>query len=293
MTSPTATRAGRLAACLLLMLLAACAHAGGPADPPHGDGELAECCRDVERLPPVLVTLADPAAPLIGRTIGTIVWRHGHLRGTPATSLVAERLRPLDILLVTHKGRLSNHTLPGLLVHAAVHLGSEDELRREGLWAHPAVTPHHAAVRAGKTVIEADQHGVHLSSLASVLDSDRAAVVRPLLAGSARRREALTEFFARIGRPFDFNFDAESEDCDYCAELVSRVLPELDLPVHRAYGRALVLPDDLARKAVTGEGKLSLVLYVRVGQSGWEAASGDALAADLAAEWGAEAGPAR
>lgn len=70
---------------------------------------MADCCIDIEpeRLPPLLVASIEPAAPIIGRVIGNIAWRDGHLARADARHHVEAELRPLDIVVVSSKGRLS------------------------------------------------------------------------------------------------------------------------------------------------------------------------------------------
>ncbi len=273
----------------LLLPLAGCVGlpgaGGAPGDAAAAD-PLAACCVDVERWPPLLVAAADPAAPLVGRTIGSVVWRPGALAGEPgARAALLGHLKPLDIVLNSHRGRLSNHALPGLFAHAAAYLGTEAELRAAGVWDDPRVVPHHAAIRAGRSFIEADKDGVHLSAAEGILDADRVAVVRPCLARPERRRTALTAYFAAVGGPFDFNFDARTADRVFCAELVHRVLADVDVPERPAYGRTVVVPDEFAKAAATAGSGVSFVLYLRGGPGGWEQVPRAGLVADLAAAW--------
>lgn len=272
-----------------LLALAGCASLTPqphPAASAADDPAAASCCLDVERYPPLIVRIADPVAPLIGRTVGAIVWRKGYLNDDPdAQAEVLRQLRPLDIVLVSNKGRLSNHALPGVFSHAAVYLGTEKQLRRAGVWNDPRIREHRGAIAAGSVFIEADKDGVHLSPAGVVLNVDRLAVVRPQLANTGRRKQALVDYFAALGGRFDFRFDAGTRDCVFCTELVSRVIPELQLRERDAYGRSLIVPDELANAAAGHDPALSFVLYIRGDRKRWERASRAALESDLASYW--------
>lgn len=90
------------------------------------------CCASIERYPRWLVRVADPAAPVIGSAIAAVNWRHGLLARYPAAQAHLVRdLRPLDILVTGHEGRLSNRLIPGHFTHALTYLGNERELRLE------------------------------------------------------------------------------------------------------------------------------------------------------------------
>ena len=132
--------------------------------------------------------------------------------------------------------------------------------------------------------LEADSKGVHLSLARTTLETDRALVVRPRVDG-ARRREALEQFLATLGTPFDFHFDADTPDCVFCTELIQRVLPELRLKHHRVYGRNLVFPDEVARVALDGHPRLKPRLYVVGDRQGWRIAPVGQARADIDAEW--------
>lgn len=267
----------RIIVLLCAAWLASCAHGGGA-------GGAGGCCASVERYPAWLVEALEPAAPVIGRIVGSIVWRDGYIPAAGGARRIADALRPLDILVTGSKGRLSNHAIPGHFVHFAVHLGSEAQLRRAGLWNDPRVVPHHAALEAGRVFIEADHRGVHLSTAETVLSADHVAVLRPQLAPQ-RRRRATGDFLDHAGSRFDFLFDSAEDVRLYCAELVCHLLPELRMPKRNVYGRSTIIPDDVVLRAARGQGLLRLVLYVRARPGKWEQASPADLVEDIARAW--------
>ncbi len=262
--------------------LAGCTHV------PSKDGltaaaEKGACCVHVERYPSWLVAIAEPVAPLVGRTIAHVVWREGYLAGEAEREILAQ-LRPLDVLLVSSKGRLSGHVIPGLFGHMAVHLGNEAELRAMGVWNEPSVRRHRDAIRDGATVIESDHKGVHLSRPSRVLNGDRVVVLRPRLSSPARRR-VLESFYDHLGGRFDFHFDSGDSECVYCAELIDHVAPELHLPRRIAYGRQTIIPDDAAIHAARGLIPFHFLLYVEGDGKGSRRSTRRKLIADIEAEW--------
>lgn len=235
------------------------------AIPPAGD----PCCSNAERHPPGLVAVLDGVSPVFGRMVALVRWRIGHIGRHPeAKQAILAELRPLDIVLVSNKQRLSGHTIPGLFGHAAVYLGSEQQLRSAGLWV--AVGPkEREAISRGMVFLEADNKGVHLSLARTALETDRVLVLRPALDGRQRRTTALKHFLAALGTPFDFHFDLDTPECVFCTELIHRVLPELGLKSHRVYDRNLIFPDEVARAALDGHLRLKPQLYVVGDRQGW------------------------
>lgn len=270
---------GLLWAALSLALLAGCAGIDRAQD--AGD----PCCRDAERHPEGVVAVIDAVAPVFGRAVALVRWRTGYLHFHPqARQTILAELRPLDIVLVSNKQRLSGHTIPGLFGHAAIYLGTERQLREAGLWS--AVNEkERKAIARGMLFLEADNKGVHLSLAQATLETDRALVVRPLIDGTRRRREVLAQYLAALGTPFDFRFDADTPDCVFCTELIQRVLPELRLKTHRVYGRNLVFPDEVARSALDGHPRLKPRLYVVGDRQGWRITPVVKARADINTEW--------
>lgn len=250
----------------LLVVTASCAQTPVLTTVPAGRDE---CCASIERYPKWLIRAADPAAPLIGKTIGAVNWRHGHLARYPALRAdLSARLRPLDILITGHEGRLSNRLIPGLFTHALTYLGDERDLRRMGLWDDPAVKPHHDDIRAGRTIIHSDSRGVKLITPDEALDVDRVVVLRPVCALTPRRKQAELMFFSHLGGKFDYRFDSGEDRRLYCVELIAHAMPYLNLPTRQVYGRTMIVPDEVLSKTVLAGGTLRFVRYLDAGPNG-------------------------
>lgn len=276
---------------LLLVALAGCvtrpgANELGPEPPPPA---IRKCCSNVERYPDWLVAVLDPIAPVIGRFVAAVEWRDGHLNGRDgAVQLLKQHLQPLDIVLVTSAGRLTNATLPGLFKHSAIYLGSEADMRRLGVWSDAVARAQAQGILAGKRFIEADQNGVHLSSTETVLNVDYLLVLRPALGSRVERRRAMRFLLGAVGQPFDFRFDADTADCLYCSELVRRAFPGLPVEARHIYGRHVFVPDQFADLAASRPSLLRPVFYLVGDRDGWERRSPARLRGDLERYWAAQ-----
>ncbi|MCO5162892.1 MAG: hypothetical protein M9939_17290 [Mesorhizobium sp.] len=272
-------RAAVAAGLALVALLSACTHDPGRT---AGGGQ---CCGDAERQPRWLVAAVEPFAPVFGEIVGPITWRHGYLDDEAIQKRFVTGLRPLDIVVVSSKGRLTGRLIPGLFQHATVYVGSESELRALGMWSHPSVVPHREAIRGGARFIEADRKGVHLSPPSAVLDTDRAVALRPRIATPGWQRRAAATLFGALGTKFDFNFDAARADRLFCAELVCHAMPELRLPRDKVYGRDTIIPDRVVYEAARGNPRLRLVKYVAGDRSGIRTPGRTQLLDDLLKAW--------
>lgn len=256
------------------LALAGCVHSGNP----NGG-----CCEGAERIPRWMIDIYEPVAPVVGDVIGRVELRSGLLAGrADALRHIGDRLRPLDILVVSSKGRLTGNLIPGLFSHTVVYVGNESELRALGVWDDPAVRPHHAAIRAGKVMIESDHRGVHLTTAATALETDRVAVFRPRIGD---RRRVATLLVAHVGTPYDYYFDNGDTNELYCAELIDHAMPGIRMPSRELYGRRMFLPDDAIAAGIAGRMRVTPVLYVRASGSGWEDAGFAQLKRDLDAAW--------
>lgn len=261
----------RIVALLLAVLLAAGCSTTSVRDEERG------------RFPPWLIKVAEPAAPAIGFVVSRVEWRDGYLSADAAAlRFVSKRLRPFDIILFSNKHRLSGRTGGGLFGHSAVYLGSERDLRALGLWNDPAVVPHHADIRAGRTMIEsAQRHGVALAPVSHIVETDRLMIVRPQISGNRERRAVGRRFFARIGARFDHHIRLEETERLFCTELIDQAMPQLQLPRRTQYDRQIIFPDDIAKAAIGDCRRLRFVTYLAGDRTGWRVASAPEALADI------------
>ena len=197
---------------------------------------------------------------------------------------IQPRLRPGDILLERRNWFASNAFLPGFWPHAALYLGTPDELAKLGLlrrgtagrWeaADPAVARHlDAYLRPAhdgepNTVVEAVSEGVIFNSLTESMGADYVAVLRPRLP-DAEKATAIARAFVHIGKPYDFEFDFSSTDKLVCTELVYQSyegLLKLDPWMQQIVGRPAIPALQFCRKFASERGtpkqELEFVLFL-------------------------------
>ncbi|MGB7158229.1 MAG: YiiX/YebB-like N1pC/P60 family cysteine hydrolase [Tepidisphaeraceae bacterium] len=147
------------------------------------------------------------------------------------------KLQPGDILLERRNWYASNAFLPGFWPHAAIYIGTPDDLQRLNLIAaggsrgfsssNPIIQQHLAdylkPTHDGEpnTVLESVSEGVIFNSLTESMGADYVAVLRPRLT-DAQKAQAIAKAFGHRGKPYDFEFDFFSADKLVCTELVYR-----------------------------------------------------------------------
>jgi len=181
--------------------------------------------------------------------------------GQPALDEVALRevqavLQPGDILLVRADDKVTCALLPGFWAHAALYLGSPDDLRALGEPDAPGVS---AALRRAESetaplgwVIEAVACGVRLCPLPVCLRADHVAVLRPDLSPEQLRAAQLAAL-GHLGKPYDFEFDFNVSSRLVCSELVYRCFHgrgDIAFSLVKRLGRWTLSPDDLARQVM-------------------------------------------
>lgn len=186
---------------------------------------------------------------------------------------MAEHMRPGDIIVERRNWYLSNVGLPGFWPHAALFVGTQDDLR--ALDEDEAVvekfggafTAHLAQERAdawealGESdhaghphrVLEAVSEGVVAASLEHSCGADYVGVLRPRLE-PIEIASAIDRAFSFFGRPYDFDFDFATDDTVVCSELVVKAYapqsdegPGLRIPYIDVAGRTTIPPTEIVR----------------------------------------------
>ena len=199
---------------------------------------------------------------LFGNTAGLFQFRSGKLKTLSSRELESIRaeLKPLSLLLEKTPFRLTDKFIPGYFGHVAIWLGAPKDLmglkisyqgRVIDFLSHPDVTPHLEKLSQGKLVLEALRiPGVTVNTLEQFMDIDDLVVLEAPVMSEEKRAELLLRAFQQIGKPYDFNFNVESESEIVCSELVYTVYTNMEWPTDRTLGRYTISPDHVAWRAV-------------------------------------------
>lgn len=200
---------------------------------------------------------------VMGNTMGLVRWRAGKLKGDEAMmQAVQTHLQPGDILLEKTPFTLTDKSIPGHFGHAAIYVGTVDQLREMEALELPMVKKHLDKIAAGHVVVEALRSGVHLDTLQDFMNVDDVAILRPKNLSIKERREAVNLALGNLGKKYDFNFDVNTTETIVCSELVYIIYPQVDFVTRRVLGSFAITPDDIAQRAGAGEvDPLGLILF--------------------------------
>lgn len=198
---------------------------------------------------------------------------HQYLIAPEQVMEAAQRSEPGDVLVERRNWYVSNVGLPGFWPHAALWLGTPDELKAYfsdadvdrafggsftryledkfpmawGRFTSPDEEGH--TVR----LIEAMSEGVVFTSAEhSVGTADYVASMRPRLSKLDKAR-AIARAFFYAGRPYDFDFDFYTDATLVCSELIYKAYeprtetPGLALPLEKVVGRMTLGPNTMVR----------------------------------------------
>jgi hypothetical protein len=150
------------------------------------------------------------------------------LIGDKRAEELRQMLKPGDILLERRNWFLSNAFLPGYWPHAALYIGTPEEVAAMGLDKDPRVAKHWDKFAPRDehghphVIIEALSEGVVFASIEhSIGGGDSVAILRPRLT-TEQIKEGICRAFSHAGKCYDFEFDFFSTDKIVCTELVFR-----------------------------------------------------------------------
>lgn len=181
-------------------------------------------------------------------------------------AVLTSQLKIGDILLEKTPFRLTDSMIPGHWGHAAIWIGTEQELRAIDLWHHPLVIKYHQQIQAGELIAESLRSGTRLSTLEHFLNIDDFAIVRskkPL--NALQLRETILLALRQIGKAYDFNFDVETTDKIVCSQLVYLSYSHIHWPTVSTLGRYTISPDNIAIKTFDN-GPLELKVFYHQGK---------------------------
>ena len=150
---------------------------------------------------------------------------------------IAAALQPMDIILTTSRGHLSNLFNPGKYKHAIAYIGLEENIPQ---------------------IIESTGEGVKQRTLVECLSTkDVIAVLRPnkeVISSRAQVKRAIAWLKEQRGKPYDYVFDMNSQkkfNNFFCSELIyfaiKEVNPETNFVLMETFGVPTVSPMDFYR----------------------------------------------
>lgn len=201
---------------------------------------------------------------LFGNTAGLVQTRSGMLKSLSQDPVrmkeLKSQLRPLDILLEKTPFRLTDSFIPGYFGHTAIWLGSYEELsqltiihneKKIPFITHPDVAPHVEKIKRGESVLEVLRiPGVRLNTLEHFMDIDDLGALAAPEMNEEVKVQHLLRAFQQVGKPYDFNFNVETEREIVCSELIYTVYTQHTWPTSVSFGRFTISPDQVAWKAV-------------------------------------------
>lgn len=200
---------------------------------------------------------------VVGNSMGVVRWRDGKLKdNTSVLQQMLAQLQPGDILLEKTPFTLTDKSIPGHFGHAAIYVGSVEQLHEMKALELPIVQKNIAKIADGHGVVEALRSGVQLNMLQDFMNVDDVAILRPKNLSVADRLEAVKLTLGNLGKKYDFNFDVNTTNTIVCSELVYIAYPQVDFVTKNVLGSFAITPDDIALRAGTDEADpLQLVLF--------------------------------
>ncbi len=208
-----------------------------------------------------------------------VVRPHSHLISSRQIEAMGKRLQPGDIFFERHEWYLSNLGLPGFWTHVALFIGTPEERRvffndpevrewvkglgiRDGDFESllrqrfPSAYGRSQLTKEDKRpnrILEAISEGVSFTSLEYTGSADSLGVIRPRLS-KREKAQAILRAFQYSGRPYDFNFDFQTDSSLVCSELIFKVyvpgegMKGLQFPLSEVLGRKVSTPNSMVRQ---------------------------------------------
>jgi hypothetical protein len=189
-------------------------------------------------------TIVEYGSWIVGNAAGAIKFRRGHLKSDDGfIDEFAAKLRPFDILLEKTPFILTDSLIPGHYGHAAMYLGTQEQLEELKLWDHPILDEYREQILEGKVIIEAVRSGVRLSNLEEFLNVDEVAIVR--MRSIPHPFRVLRTAIEQLNKEYDYGFDLRNPRSIVCSELIYLAHGQVAWPTEETFGRVTITPDHL------------------------------------------------
>lgn len=208
----------------------------------------------------------------LGNTMGMVRWRSGKLRDDKVfLDDFSDHLHPGDVLLEKTPFALTDTTIPGHFGHAALYIGTYEQLRALGALDQPFIKRHLNEIKQGKVILEALREGVVLNSIEHFMNIDDVAVLRPSHLGNDEMPNSLNLAMSNFGKKYDFDFNVNTTETIVCSELVYVAYPQIDFVTKKVLTSFTISPDDIAVLANgTSNAPLELTFFAHDGKKVYE-----------------------
>ena len=198
-----------------------------------------------------LTLVTNELSKTLGNTAGLVETRKGKLYDDADVAAdMRSVLKAGDILLEKTPFRLTDKLIPGHWGHAAIYIGTEEELVALGIWNDSVVVPFQEDIRAGKLIDEALRDDVQLNTIEHFLNVDDVAIMHDRTESDEAKAERIILALRQLGKEYDFNFDIETSVKIVCSELVYVTSIMIDWVTEELVGIHTISPDNVAVKSI-------------------------------------------
>lgn len=198
-----------------------------------------------------LTLVVNELSKTLGNTAGLVETRKGKLYDdADVAAHVRSVIKAGDILLEKTPFRLTDKLIPGHWGHAAVYVGTADELKDLGIWDHPVVIPFQEDILNNKLIDEALRDDVQLNTIEHFLNVDDVAIMHDHTESEEEKAERIILSLRQLGKEYDFNFDIETSVKIVCSELIYVTSIMIDWVTEELVGINTISPDNVAVKSI-------------------------------------------
>ena len=198
-----------------------------------------------------LTLVVNELSKTLGNTAGLVETRKGKLYDdADVAAHVRSVIKAGDILLEKTPFRLTDKLIPGHWGHAAIYIGTADELKDLDIWDHPVVIPFQEDILNNKLIDEALRDDVQLNTIEHFLNVDDVAIMHDRSESEEEKAERIILALRQLGKEYDFNFDIETSIKIVCSELIYVTSIMIDWVTEELVGINTISPDNVAVKSI-------------------------------------------
>ena len=213
-----------------------------------------------------LTLFVNELSKTLGNTAGLVETRTGKLyNDVNVTEHVRSVIKAGDILLEKTPFRLTDQLIPGHWGHAAIYVGTADELKALGIWDHEVVTPFQQDILDGKLIDEALRDDVQLNTIEHFLNVDDLAILHDTMESNETKADRIILALRQLGKEYDFNYDIETSVKIVCSELIYVTSILIDWATEELVGINTISPDNVAVKSIEDNTMFDITLLYHDG----------------------------